>query len=83
MEIFSGVSADQLFVTSLQQQSQLEALANQALSSGIDKYQKKDYQGAAREFQKSINLMPSSSYVGDTTKYLAQTYLKLEKVDKD
>ena len=82
MDFFSGVSTDQLFVTSLQQQSQLEALANQALSSGIDKYQRKEYEAAARDFQKSINLMPSSSFVGDTTKYLAQTYLQLDKPDK-
>ena len=82
MDILSSVSADQLFVTSLQQQSQLEALSNQALSSGIEKYQNKKYEEAAREFEKSINLSPTSSYSVDTTKYLAQTYLRLERSDK-
>jgi len=82
MDILSGVSADQLFVTSLQQQAQLEALSNNALSSGIDKYLRKDYEAAVRDFEKSINLYPTSSFSGDTTKYLAQTYLRLEKTDK-
>jgi len=82
MDILSGVSADQLFVTSLQQQSQLEALSNNALSSGIDKYLRKEYEAAAKDFEKSINLHPTSSFSADTTKYLAQTYLRMEKPDK-
>jgi tetratricopeptide (TPR) repeat protein len=82
MDIPSGVSADQLFVTSLQQQAQLEALSNNALSIGIDKYLRKEYEAAAKDFEKSINLYPTSSFSADTTKYLAQTYLRLEKTDK-
>ena len=82
MDVFGAVSPDSLFVTSVQQQSQLEALSTAALSSGIDKYMKKDYEGAVREFEKSINLSPTSVYTADATKYLSQTYLKLEKPDK-
>ncbi len=82
MDLLSGVSTDQLFVTSLQQQAQLEALSNNALSSGIEKYMRKDYKAAARDFEKSISLYPTSSFSADTTKYLAQTYLRLEKPDK-
>jgi Tfp pilus assembly protein PilF len=82
MDALGAVSPDSLFVTSIQQQSQLEALSNQALSSGIDKYMKKDYEGAAQEFEKSINLSPTSVYTVDATKYLSQTYLNLEKPDK-
>ena len=82
MDLLSGVSADQLFVTSLQQQSQLETLSNNALSSGIDKYLRKEYEAAAKDFEKSINLYPTSSFSADATKYLAQTYLRLEKTDK-
>ena len=59
MDILGGISPDQFFVTSFQQQAQLEALSNNALSSGIDKYLKKDYEGAALEFKKSINLAPT------------------------
>ena len=82
MDLLNGVSADQLFVTSLQQQSQLEALSNNALSSGIDQYMRKEYEAAAKDFEKSINLYPTSSVSADAIKYLAQTYLKLEKTDK-
>lgn len=82
MDIFNSVAADNLFVTAIQQESQLEALSNQALSSGIDKYMRKEYEAAARDFEKSINLHPTSSFSADATKYLAQTYLRLDKTDK-
>jgi Flp pilus assembly protein TadD len=82
MELFGAVSPDSLFVTSSQQQVQLDGLSNQALGNGIDLYMKKEYEKAALEFQKSINLSPSSSFTADATKYLAQTYLKLDRSDK-
>jgi len=82
MEISSGINPDKFFVTSFQQQAQLEALSNNALSSGIDKYLKKDYEGAVLEFNKSINLAPTSAFTADATKYLAQTYLKLDDTEK-
>ncbi len=81
MEIPS-INPDKFFVTSFQQQAQLEALSNNALSSGIDKYLKKDYEGAVLEFKKSINLAPTSAFSADTSKYLAQTYLQLEDTEK-
>ncbi|MGD9368053.1 MAG: tetratricopeptide repeat protein [Desulfobacteraceae bacterium] len=82
MDLLSGVTADNLFVNSMQQQYQMESLANQALSRGIDRYTKQDYEGAANEFQRAVNLSPTSDYSVDATKYLAQSYLKLEKTDK-
>ena len=82
MEIYNAISPDNFFVNSLQQQARLETLSNQALNAGIDKYMQKDYEGAALEFEKSINLLPTSAYVPDATKYLSQTYLKLEQPEK-
>jgi tetratricopeptide (TPR) repeat protein len=82
MGLLDGVTADDLFVNSTQQQYQLESLSNQALSKGIDFYAKKDYTSAATQFNRAINLSPNSSYSVDATKYLAQSYLKLEKTDK-
>ena len=82
MEIPGGINPENFFVTSFQQQARLEALSSNALSSGIDKYMKKDYEGAAQEFMKSLNLAPNSAFSADTTKYLAQTYLKLEDTEK-
>ncbi len=81
MDLLYGVTADDLFVNSFQQQYQMEALSNQALSKGIDLYTKKDYEGATKEFKRAINLNPTSDYSVDATKYLAQSYLKLEKTD--
>lgn len=66
----------------MQQQYQLESLSNRALSKGIDLYTKKDYESAANEFQRAINLSPNSDYSVDATKYLAQSYLKLEEPEK-
>jgi len=86
MDISTAVSAEdlafKLFVPYSEKQAQLESLANNALASGIDLYQKKDYKGAAAAFQKSVNLCPTSSYSADASKYLAQTYLKLENTEK-
>jgi tetratricopeptide (TPR) repeat protein len=73
---------DNLFVNSSDQQIYLDNLSNQALSTGIDLYSKKDYEGAVKEFQRAINLSPNSYYSVDSTKYLAQSYLKLKKTDK-
>lgn len=82
MDPLFTIGAENLFVNFFQQQYQLENLSNQALSRGIDLYSRKNYQEAASEFQSAINLNPNSDYAVDATKYLAQSYLKLEKTDK-
>jgi tetratricopeptide (TPR) repeat protein len=80
--IISAELANSLFITSSEKQAQLESLANNALSTGIDLYQQQDYEGAAKAFQSAFNLAPTSTYAVDSTKYLAQSYLKLGKTDK-
>lgn len=86
MELSSTINADglayKLFIPHSEKQAQLESLANQSLSSGIDLYMKKDYEGAAKAFQRSVNLSPNSTLSVDTFKYLAQTYLKLNEIEK-
>ena len=81
MDLLSSISTENVFVTSIQQESQLAALSNQALSNGIDKYMRKEYEAAARDFKKSINLHPTSSFSADATKYLAQTHLRIGRTD--
>jgi len=81
MDLFSVTNSD-IFVSSFQMQQKLESLSNQALQRGIDLHIKKDYSGAATEFQRSISINPSSDYTVSTTQYLAQSYLKLEQTDK-
>ena len=86
MDLTGAISTEdlayRLFVPYSEKQAQLETLANTALSNGIDLYRKEDYTGAAAAFQRSVNLVPTSSYSPDASKYLAQTYLKLGKTEK-
>jgi tetratricopeptide (TPR) repeat protein len=82
MDAFFSIDTENLFISSLQQQSQLESLSNQALSRGIDLYSQKNYEKASVEFQRAINLNPNSDYAVDATKYLAQSYLRLNQTDK-
>jgi len=46
MDILTPASADTLFEAVNNQSAQMETLANQSLSAGIDKYVNKDYKGA-------------------------------------
>lgn len=80
--IDNSIYAESLFANSFQQQYRLENLSNQALSRGIDLYSQKNYTGAATEFQRAVNFNPNSDFSTAATKYLAQSYLKLEKTDK-
>ena len=77
MDILTPASADTLFETANNQSAQMESLANQSLSTGIDKYIKKDYKGAAIAFKAAFGLSPYSDYSVDAAKYLAMSYLKL------
>ena len=71
-----GVIND-IFSATIQQPAQLEALANGALSKGIDLYTRQDYEGAIKEFRRSIGLAPNSSYSTDASSYMANAYLAL------
>lgn len=82
MDFFDNPIADNLFISSFVQQDRIDALSNTALSQGIDLYLKKDYEEAARAFERSINLSPTSTFSEAATQHLAQTYLKMEAPDK-
>jgi Tfp pilus assembly protein PilF len=53
--------------------------AKTALSAGIDRYQKEDYEGALREFRRAIALDPGSDKLVDTHVFMANAYLRLGK----
>jgi len=72
---------DLLFSATSPQQDQYDALANNALSRGIDFYQQGNYEGAVKEFQRSIGLSPHSSYSQDAYDYMVQSLLKLSRTD--
>jgi tetratricopeptide (TPR) repeat protein len=74
---YLGVSNTDIFSATVQQASQLESLANGALSKGIERYMNKDFEGAIKEFRRSIGLAPNSSYSIDAANYMANAYLAL------
>ena len=78
---FLGVSNTDIFSATIQQAGQLEALANGALSKGIDRYMRQDYEGAIKEFRRSVGLAPNSSYSTDASSYMANAYLALGDTD--
>jgi tetratricopeptide (TPR) repeat protein len=82
MDVVNSVAAENIFISTASQQSQLDELANRALSNGIDLYMKKDYEGAAKEFQRSIGLAPQSQYSVDASNYMANAYLQLNQTEK-
>jgi tetratricopeptide (TPR) repeat protein len=63
-------------------QPQLDSLANNALSQGIDFYQKGDYDKAINAFKKSAGLSPGSDNTAKAYNYMAQSYLQLDKTDQ-
>ena len=82
MDLLSGTNTGSLFVSSTQQQQQLEFMASNTLKSGIDLYQKKDYSGAARAFKGALSMAPNSSFSKDAAKYLAMAQLNLGETDE-
>jgi tetratricopeptide (TPR) repeat protein len=74
---FLGVSNTDFFSATAQQTAQLDALANGALSRGIDLYMRQDYEGAINEFRRSVGLAPNSAYSTDASTYMANAYLAL------
>ena len=74
---FLSIGNTDIFSATIQQPAQLESLANNALSKGIDLYRRQDYEGAIREFRRSIGLAPNSTYSTDASSYMANAYVAL------
>jgi tetratricopeptide (TPR) repeat protein len=82
MDILTPVTSDTLFNALSDQSAQMEALSNQALGNGIDKYMKKDYKGATQEFKRALGLSPFSENAVNAAKYLVQSHLRLGETEK-
>jgi tetratricopeptide (TPR) repeat protein len=78
MFISNSTSADSLFSATLPPSNGLEGLANAALQRGIDRFMKQDYEGAVKEFKRSVGLGRGSAFAADAAQYLAMSYLKLD-----
>ncbi|SPD75907.1 putative Tetratricopeptide TPR_1 repeat-containing protein [uncultured Desulfobacterium sp.] len=79
--MFSALS-DALMSSTYTTQASLDGLSQNALSHGIELYMNGDYQGAVKEFRRSIGLSPNSDYSVDAGNYLANAYLQLDDVEK-
>lgn len=77
MDLLNNVNAENLFFAANGNQAQLESLANNALSRGVDFLMRKKYVEATKEFERSIGLSPHSQYSLVTSQYLANAYLQL------
>jgi tetratricopeptide (TPR) repeat protein len=77
MEIGSAEAADTLLGATLTQTNGQENLANAALQRGIDSFTRQDYEGAVKEFRRSVGLGRGSSFAADAAQYLAMSYLQL------
>ncbi len=82
MDEYTAILTDNLFSAVGNQWAGMETLANQALSSGIDKYQKKDYKGAAQDFKRAFGLSPYSDFAYEATKYGSMSYQALGETEK-
>ena len=79
---FRGIgNPENLFAATIQQPSQLESLAGNALKMGIDLYMRQDFEGAIKEFRRSVGLAPNSSSSTDASNYMANAYLALGDSD--
>jgi tetratricopeptide (TPR) repeat protein len=82
MDDLFSILADNLFSSANNQTAKMETMANQALSSGIEKYQNKDYKGAALDFKRSFGLSPYSDFAYEATKYQSMAYRQLGETEK-
>ncbi len=77
MDISNTNYTDSLFSATLTQSNGLESLANAALQRGIDYFTKKDFEGAVKEFKRSVGIGRGSSFAADAAQYLAMSYIQL------
>ena len=80
--ILDEADATDFFTILANQQNGSESLSNTYLDSGITEYTNGNYEAAAKAFEAAIAICPESENIADTTQYLSQTYLKLDKLDK-
>jgi tetratricopeptide (TPR) repeat protein len=82
MDVMTAGSADNLFINTSQQTEQLKTLANQALSSGIEKYQDGNYEGAAKDFDRAFRMDMYGDYAYEAIQYASMSYQALGDIDE-
>jgi tetratricopeptide (TPR) repeat protein len=74
--------SNRLFSALSGQSSSMAAISSQALSNGMDKFSSEDYEGAIREFRRSIAMAPRTENSLKAYDFIASAYLKLEDTEK-
>ena len=82
MDALTAGLTDNLFNTLGNQSNGMETLANQALSSGITRFQNEDYAGAAKDFKRAFGMSPYSNFAYEATKYGAMAYQAMGDPDE-
>lgn len=82
MNDLTAALSDNLFNATGLQWSGMDNLADQALSNGIEKYQNKDYEGAAEQFSRAFRLSPYSEFAYEAVRYAAFSYQALGDTDQ-
>ncbi len=77
MNVFSANLTQNLLSATVQRTAQLESLANEALKRGIDRYVNGDYEGAVKDFKRSVGMGINSPYAAEAANFMAKAYLKL------
>ncbi|MCF8082682.1 MAG: tetratricopeptide repeat protein [Deltaproteobacteria bacterium] len=77
-----SVDSSNFFVTYAQQEQTLMTISNSQLNKGMELYADKDYEEAAKAFERAIEVAPQSEYSARACNYLSMSYLKLENEDK-
>jgi len=78
--LISSANINNLFASTNFKLADYDNLSSRALGRGIDRYLKKDYEGAVKEFKRSIAYSPYSDYSAKSYEYLATAYLNQNKV---
>lgn len=77
-----AIMSDNLFSATGNHATQMDTLASQALSNGIDRFMAEDFEGAAKDFKRAYGLSPYSSFAFEATKYMAMSYQRLDQPEK-
>lgn len=77
-----AIASDNLFSATSNHAAQMDSLAGQALSSGIDKYMAEDFEGAAKDFKRAFGLSPYATTAYDANKFLSMSYQQLGQPEK-
>lgn len=74
MGLLDSVNNSNLFTASSSQDAGRENIAQKSLISGLDAYQKKDYDTALAKFRQAANVAPRSTAAANAYVYIARVY---------